>query len=157
MDGSTDFQGKKWADYARGNDAIHVLTKAGNQKLRIDVTRFSGVSGNATYSTFIVNNATNKYKLTIGGYKGSAGFKDNMSYHNGMYFSTTDSGNDQYGSNCAEKFGNGWWFNQCHRSNLNGKDYRKPSSAFNALTWYKWSDKNLHGHLKSAQMMIKPK
>ncbi|XP_062614227.1 ryncolin-4-like, partial [Saccostrea cucullata] len=111
MDGSTDFQGKKWADNAKGfgnpaseywlgNDAIHALTKTGNQKLRIDVARFSGVSGNATYSTFIVNNAANKYKLTVGGYKGSSGFKDNLSYHNGMYFSTTDTDNDKYGDPC---------------------------------------------------------
>ncbi|XP_061179316.1 ryncolin-2-like [Saccostrea echinata] len=168
IDGSTDFNGKKWADYAEGfgnpaheywlgNDAIHVLTKSGKQKLRIDVARFSGAKGYATYSTFIVNNKSNKYKLKVGGYKGSPGIKDNLSSFSGMFFSTTDSDNDTWGGNCAAKYGNGWWHSACSPGSLNGKYYRKPTVATSAFTWYYWSHKNSYGLLKRAHMMIKPK
>lgn len=45
-----------------------------------------------------------------------------MAFHNGMFFSTFDRDNDR-GSpySCALAWLGGWWYNDCHRSNLNGE------------------------------------
>lgn len=56
-----------------GNDAIHDLTKSDKMKLRIDLEKFNGDKGDVQYSTFKVGNKSEKYKLTVGGFKGSLG------------------------------------------------------------------------------------
>lgn len=56
-----------------GNDAIHALTKDKKQILRIDLMKFSREKAHATYSSYFVDNETNKYKLVLGSFKGSKG------------------------------------------------------------------------------------
>ncbi|XP_062597163.1 ryncolin-1-like [Saccostrea cucullata] len=168
MDGTTDFQSKKWKNFAEGfghpkheywfgNDAVHALTTGGKMKLRIDLQRFTGEKGFVYYSSFVVGSKSDKYKLTIGGYKGSFGMKDSFSYHNGMKFSTKDNDNDKWGSNCAASYGNGWWFNTCHHCNLNGIYYKKRTSSSAGMTWLYWGSTSSWDSLKSSKMMIKPK
>ena len=52
---------------------IHQLTKDENHVLRVELQRFSGEKGYAEYSTFIVGDEQNKYRLTVAGYKGNIG------------------------------------------------------------------------------------
>ncbi|XP_078340235.1 ryncolin-1-like [Crassostrea virginica] len=166
FDGSTDFQTKSWQNYAEGfgnpgheywigNDAIHDLTKSGKAKLRIDLKKFNGEQGNVTYSTFKVGSKSEKYKLTVGGFKGSLDMKDSFSYHNGMMFSTKDNDNDKNSGNCAASYGNGWWFNSCYYSSLNGIYYKKPQVSPAGMIWYYWGNKTAHDSLKSSRMMIR--
>ena len=54
--------------------------------------------------------------------------EDSFSYNNGMMFTTKDSDNDRWRGNCAASFGNGWWFFECHVSNLNGVTTRNLKS-----------------------------
>ena len=68
---------------------------------------------------FKVSDATDNYRLTIGGYSGNAG--DSLAYQNGSPFSTYDRDNDAYLHNCAAMWEGAWWFNDCMRSSLNGK------------------------------------
>ena len=56
-----------------GNEAIHLLTTKTNQELRVDMEKFTGEKAYAKYSSFSVGTESQKYKLTIGGYKGNAG------------------------------------------------------------------------------------
>nr|XP_022291194.1 angiopoietin-1-like isoform X4 [Crassostrea virginica] len=81
IDGSTDFY-RTWKEYKEGfgnsshnywigNDVIHQLTKDKNHVLRVELQKFSGEKGYAEYSTFIVGDEQNKYKLTVAGYKGN--------------------------------------------------------------------------------------
>lgn len=83
--------------------------------------------------------------------------EDSFSYHNGMKFSTKDRDNDKAGANCAAANGNGWWFNACHHSNLNGIYYKKDTSTSAGMTWFYWDNANKWVSLKSSKMMIKPK
>nr|XP_022302013.1 angiopoietin-4-like [Crassostrea virginica] len=166
FDGSTDFQSRTWQNYAEGfgnpgheywigNEAIHYLTKNGKAKLRLDLKKFSGEQGNITYSTFKVGSKSEKYKLTIGGFKGSLGMKDSLSAHNGMMFTTKDSDNDTWAKNCASHYGNGWWFSACLVSNLNGVYYKKPQRTNNGITWLYWQNSSIRESLKSSKMMIR--
>ena len=81
--------------------------------------------------------------------------EDSLSYHNGMMFTTKDSDNDKSDGNCAAKYGNGWWFNACHYSNLNGVYHKKPKIIASGVIWYYWGNKTTLESLKSSTMMIR--
>ena len=72
-----------------------------------------------------------------------------------MMFSTKDNDNDKNSSNCAASHGNGWWFNSCHRSNLNGIYYEKRKDTTAGMTWYYWGSNGKWESLKSSRMMIR--
>ncbi|XP_052086283.1 fibrinogen-like protein A isoform X5 [Mytilus californianus] len=150
LDGSVDFQ-RTWTDYEYGfgnlngeywlgNKHIHSLTSSDRYELRIDLKDSSNTKKYALYKTFMIGDAASKYKLTIGSYSGNAG--DNMAYHNGMKFSTTDQDNDESGGVCVTT-GGPWWHKSCKYSGLNGK--------FNNMYWYKISS-NI---AKTSVMMIR--
>lgn len=89
MNGSVDFY-LDWASYKHGfgnldgefwlgNDNIHRLTASDDVKLRVDMEDFDGNIKYAEYSTFKVADDGDKYRLSIGGFSGTAG--DSMSLH----------------------------------------------------------------------------
>ena len=57
-----------------GNDNIHVLTNSGLTFLRIELMDYTGEWRYAEYSTFLVESEANKYRLTVSGYSGNAGY-----------------------------------------------------------------------------------
>ena len=133
-DGLVDFY-RNWTDYQQGFgnlhgefwlglDKIHRLTSAATQ-LRVDMRDFEGNSSYARYSSFSVGDSVSKYTLSVSGYSGTAG--DSLSagtsnvVHDGQQFSTRDQDNDNTNNrDCAQVFKGGWWYNDCHYSNLNG-------------------------------------
>lgn len=74
-----------------------------------------------------------------------------------MMFSTKDNDNDKWGGNCAASYGNGWWFNACLFSNLNGIYFKKQTATQAGMIWYHWENGNKWESLKSSKIMIKPK
>lgn len=64
-----------------------------------------------------------------------------MAYHNGQPFSTYDKDQDQSETlNCAFRYGGGWWYNACHRSNLNGLYLVGPFQNFgDGVIWFPWT------------------
>jgi len=81
--------------------------------------------------------------------------------HLGYKFSTQDQDNDgwQQGS-CAGTRRSGWWWGDCHSSNLNGIYYRggKYVSAHNygeGVTWYHWR-LSYDYSLKFTEMKFRP-
>jgi len=164
LDGSVDFY-LGWDDYKRGFgnlsdefwlglDKIHRLTKE-QSKLRVDLEDFSGSTAYAEYSSFGVGDEGSKYKLSLGGYSGTAG--DSLSYHNGMEFTTKDQDHDPYSAdNCASMYKGAWWYKTCHEANLNGLYHKGGNHASYAdgVNWYKWKD--YHYSAKRAEMKIKP-
>ena len=83
VDNSTDFY-RGWTEYESGfgnlssefwlgNDNISRITATGNMTLRVDLEDFEGNVTFAEYSIFKVADASDKYRLLIGGYSGTAG------------------------------------------------------------------------------------
>ncbi|XP_062291501.1 tenascin isoform X2 [Scomber scombrus] len=124
-DGSVDFF-KGWKEYVKGFgdlsgefwlglDSLHNLTTMTKMNLRVDM-RDGDESVYAKYSTFEV--AKRNYRLTVGGYSGTAG--DSFSYHNNRVFSTKDRDPAPFITRCAMSYRGGWWYKNCHEANLNG-------------------------------------
>ena len=111
--GFGEVRGEFWL----GNEKIHQLTEIPSQLLVEMKTKNDG-DKYAKYSKFTVTNEPSNYTLFVGFYSaGTAG--DELTYHNGMAFSTKDRDNDEAGSNCAVSKKGAWWYKSCYHSNLN--------------------------------------
>ena len=51
-------------------------------------------------------------------------------YHDLLPFTTKDKDNNFASTNCAEVYSGGWWFNQSHYSNLNGRNLSADTEEF---------------------------
>ena len=143
-DGSVDFY-RGWAEFVSGFGDVKGEHWLGLKKisclagakpvaqLRVDLADFEGNHKYAHYSYFSVGNPSTNYKLSVGGYSGTAG--DSLRVlHNGMQFSTDDRDNDRVNHNCAVSHRGGWWYNNCHVSNLNGL-YLSGASDDRGMRW----------------------
>ena len=108
-----------------GNKNIFTLTLQGlyprGNELRIDMMNAKKIKKSVRYANFHTNNAVNKYTLHVNGYTGT--LTDQLRPYNGKTFSTFDLDNNSSPKNCASMLFSGWWFTNCHPSNLNGKYY----------------------------------
>ena len=115
---------KNWAEYASGFgsldqnfwlglETIRALSQNGDQELRIELEDFEGNKKYAKYSNFSISNASDFYRLSIGGYSENSTVGDDMiTFHNGMQFTTKDKDNDKWSSNCAVRYPGGWWVSE---------------------------------------------
>ncbi|XP_061195431.1 fibrinogen C domain-containing protein 1-like [Saccostrea echinata] len=157
-DGSEDFF-RNWTDYKYGfgnksnefwlgNHRIYEIVSQGYYELRIDMGDFAGETRYAIYRRFSVGDESQGYKLTIEDYTGTAG--DSMARQNGAQFYTKDHDSN----NCAAMYKGGWWYENCHDSNLNGIYLRGTHSSFaDGIEWRTW-----HGYkysLKFTEMKIR--
>ena len=126
QDGSVDFN-RGWGEYEDGFGslygefwyglrALHCLTGQGGWEMRMDIKLANGTKVYLQYAQFKVESASNKYRMTVGGFQGIT--TDPIAYHNGAYFTTIDNDNDQrQGANCAlhdaDHPNGGWWYNSC--------------------------------------------
>jgi ficolin len=150
QDGSEDFYrnwedykngfGKRVGEYWLGLEKIYYLTII-DSSIYIYLETFQKDSVDpfnafAEYSTFKINDESDKYRLTVSGYNGSCG--DSMSYHNGSKFTTKDDDNDSnFRYNCAVNFTGAWWYNGCHTTNLNGLYLDGAGTEFGSgINWY---------------------
>ncbi|BFZ03950.1 hypothetical protein BsWGS_06989 [Bradybaena similaris] len=132
--GDVDFY-RGWADYKNGFgtpdtdfwiglDVIHNLTSQDYSELRLEYVA-GGTLYYGQYSSVSVASESGKYRISGGGFQGSAvdcltGGNTNGA-HNNMYFTTIDRDNDNgSGGNCAEWNEGGWWYNYCFLCNFNG-------------------------------------
>jgi len=165
MDGSVDFY-RNWTDYQQGFgnlsgefwlglDKIHRLTTTATQ-LRVDMQDFEGNTAYAQYASFSVGDSASKYILSLSGYSGTAGdsLGSSSGRHNGHRFSTRDQDNDVHGSNCAQRYKGGWWYDRCHISNLNGLYHGGSHSSYaDGVNWYTW--KGYYYSLKFTEMKLR--
>lgn len=178
FDGSTSFN-RTWDEYKNGfgkligefwlgNDKIHLLTKAKNMSLRIEIEDFEGIREYAQYDHFYIANESQQYRLSIDGYSGTAGNAMQFSKkynHDQKFFTTPDRDNDQYPSgNCGAYYSSGWWFDACMSANLNGKYYQsKYKGVRNGIFWGTWHNitmeyypTNERQSFRTVRMMIRP-
>ena len=76
-------------------------------------------------------------------------------FHSGMWFTTKDQDNDlRNNGSCAVKFKGAWWYNHCHRSNLNGQYLGGPHDTYaDGINWLAFT-----GHqysLKRSEMKLR--
>ena len=123
-------------EYWLGLSKLHRLANGSvSTQLRVDMRDKIGVKRYANYSTFYIGGSTTDYTLHVSGYNGTAG--DSLTYHNLMKYTTKDNDNDQYsGGNCAVEWTGAWWYNNCHRANLNG--HYGDDSFSKGINWYTW-------------------
>ncbi|KFQ09941.1 Tenascin-N [Haliaeetus albicilla] len=159
--GEVDFY-KRWKNYVEGFgdptgefwlglDKLHNLTSSSpiRYELRVDL-RTAGESVYAVYDFFQVASSRDRYRLSVGNYRGNAG--DAMTYHNGWKFTTWDRDNDVALSNCALTHHGAWWYKNCHLANLNGK--YGDSKHSEGVNWEPWK-----GHefsIPFTEMKIRP-
>ncbi|XP_066270701.1 techylectin-5B-like [Branchiostoma lanceolatum] len=119
------------------------------------------VEGNtayAAYDTFAISPESQNYKLHIGTYSGTAG--DSLNGHDGWSFSTKDRDNDlrdndDLSSSCAKRYKGGWWYGDCHWSNLNGLYHLGThESGADGVNWYHWKGHNYS--VKRTEMKVRP-
>uniref|UniRef100_A0A8C3IPX0 Fibrinogen C-terminal domain-containing protein n=1 Tax=Chrysemys picta bellii TaxID=8478 RepID=A0A8C3IPX0_CHRPI len=164
VDGSVDFY-RDWNSYKRGfgsrlsefwlgNDNIHLLSFLGPNELRIDLRDFDNNHEFATFSSFKVAGETEKYTLIIGPFvTGTAG--DSLIEHNGMMFTTHDRDNDMSLINCAVTFKGGWWYGNCHMSNLNGLYLKGAHESYaDGVNWL--TGKGHQYSYKMSEMKMRP-
>ena len=161
QDGSVDFNrtwmeyedgfGKLTGEFWYGLRALHCLTGQGGWEMRMDIKLANGTNIFLQYEQFKVASAKDKYKLTVGGFQGTT--TDPMAYHNGMYFTTKDSDNDQFSThNCAinnysrSTPAGGWWYRRC--------SYIQPNMHYNHNSMIRLNNK-WHS-LPFIEMKIRP-
>ncbi|XP_037681223.1 tenascin-N [Choloepus didactylus] len=143
--GQLDFF-KRWRSYVEGFgdpmkefwlglDKLHNLTTGTptQYEVRVDL-RTANESAYAVYDFFQVASSKERYKLTVGKYRGTAG--DALTYHNGWKFTTFDRDNDIALSNCALTHHGGWWYKNCHLTNPNGRYGETKHSE--GVNWEPW-------------------
>ncbi|CAN9499194.1 unnamed protein product [Ophioblennius macclurei] len=180
LDGSVSFN-RSWAEYQSGfgelrggefwlgNSMIHLLTRERDMMLRVELQDFDGVEEYAEYALFRVGSERLRYKLTVGGYSGTAGdaLRFNKQYdHNNRAFTTPDRDHDRYPSgNCGAYYSSGWWFDACMAANLNGRYYvGSYKGVRDGIFWGTWHNisteyypTNDRQSFKKVRMMIRPK
>nr|XP_025856847.1 tenascin-N [Vulpes vulpes] len=143
--GQLDFF-KRWRTYVEGFgdpmkefwlglDKLHNLTTGTptRYEVRVDL-QTANESAYAIYDLFQVASSKERYRLTVGKYRGTAG--DALTYHNGWKFTTFDRDNDIALSNCALTHHGGWWYKNCHLANPNGRYGETKHSE--GVNWEPW-------------------
>jgi hypothetical protein len=127
--------------YWSGLQTVHEWTKTGNWELMVrirwpddDATpSLRGKWGWRLYTGLRIGSEAEGFTFNVVGLKESnnmqgtdyliMSWRSHVQAHNGLKFSTRDKDNDKYSStNCANSYGNGWWYNQCYYVNLNNHE-----------------------------------
>ena len=84
-----------------------------------------------------------------------------MANHNGRKFSAKDKDvdaanykSDKWSGHCAQMFKGGWWYDNCHRADLNGMYLKGNNTLYGkGVIWYHW--KGYYYSLKGTTMMVR--
>ena len=151
--GFGDFTENFWI----GLDKINRLT-AEPVELYIGLEAFFNYDNSAfaRYSSFSVGNKNSGYALKISGYDRTSTADDSLSSHNNQKFSSYDRDQDGHRDlNCAQRFKGGWWYKDCHDSNLNGVYHEGfYDGTADGVSWQTWTGD--HYSLKTTVLAIRP-
>ena len=116
----------------------------------MELEDWNGVKAYAKYGTFNIGDEQEKYRLKVGSYTGTAG--DSLTHQNNMAFSTKDRDNDKTSAHCAVPYTGAWWYQHCHRCNLNGQ-YLGDKSDNRGAVWQRF---RVTLSLKFTEMKLRP-
>jgi hypothetical protein len=91
-----------------GLENMNKLTNLGNTQMYVDEI-FKGLFYQYQYSYLNIGDEAQSYAISIP--------DGNI---NGMKFTTKDRDNDNYPTNCSDRFKSGWWYNACYLWKLTG-------------------------------------
>ncbi|XP_019645447.1 PREDICTED: ficolin-2-like [Branchiostoma belcheri] len=160
QDGTVDFD-RGWADYKTGfppnlngefwlgNDNLYRLAVQKVYQLRVDMEDVEGNTAYAAYDTFAISSEPQNYKLHIGTYSGTA--DASLTPLQMKPFSTKDRDNDESSSDCATEYRGGWWYGDCHTSNLNGLYHLSSNDGVNRQAW-----EGFGNPLRRTEMKLRP-
>ena len=147
------------ANFWLGLHKIKQITDMGTYELYIGLEdHFSPTSGTAwaKYSSFSLGSEASNYKLTLSGYDNTSPAGDSLATHNGEAFSTLDADNDSHSTlHCSQTYKGGWWYKNCHDSNLNGVWYASGAgSNADGIIWQHWRGPEYS--LKTSVIAVRP-
>lgn len=153
--------GKMNSNYWLGLEKIKRITDSATYELYIGLESFLGGSSQlawSKYGTFSLGTDANDYQLSVGSFDLSSTAGKALDDHNGKKFSTSDDDNDTHDTiHCAVVYSSGWWFKDCHDSNLNGIYYwdgNHPTSVNDGIIWDTWLGDTRS--MKTVVMAIRP-
>lgn len=171
QDGSVDFD-QLWLAYEKGFgslngefwlglEKIHSIVKDGGYLLQIKLSDW-GSDLASIRLPFQLGGEDTKYSLQIPEAGTFSPLESSLGTDatSGLPFSTRDQDNDQKNDiNCAKHLSGGWWFNNCGRSNLNGRYFQSPPpkqrhQRKQGIFWKTWRGR--YYPLRSSVMMIAP-
>ena len=120
--------GSVLSEYWIGLRWLAAITSMGKWELRITLKSWMGVKSVALFQNFLVGDAP-QYKLTLNEFDGNASTflsPFSLTFHSGQAFSTHDRDQDSHADiSCSQSCGfGGWWYKNCYRSNLNGRNIK---------------------------------
>ncbi|XP_019628257.1 PREDICTED: angiopoietin-related protein 2-like [Branchiostoma belcheri] len=179
FDGSVDFN-RPWDDFKYGFGSadgeqwlglenMYRLTSQDAYELYIELEDWYSVVKYAKYSSFSVGSSSSYYRLSVGGYSGTAGdgfYTSESSSHgyflSGQGFSARDVDHDAHsGGSCAvgnPYYTGAWWYHSCAASALNGPYLRpsdRTSNSGGGIYWYPFGG-SYNSYLKKSKMMVRP-
>lgn len=157
--------GDLWENFWLGLEKIHRLTQHcstgdATMELYVGLEAFHSRVGDAfaRYTDFQVMSEADGYKLLLKGYNASSTAGDSLSSHSSQKFSTYDTDQDKHSNNCAALYKGGWWYRNCHESNLNGIWYENGRLADfhvpDGIIWESWIGDQYS--LKNTVLAIRP-
>lgn len=158
--------GRLEGNFWLGLENIHRITQTENHELLVTMVDHDNATFTAKYDLFKVGSSASEYQLDLGSYVfAGSNAGDSLSVHNKQKFTTSDNDNDLIaGENCAVTYHGGWWYRNCHESNLNGRYYagdygnydgNDPTAVEDGIVW-----RTITGwwhSLRSVTMAIRPR
>ncbi|XP_029284612.1 microfibril-associated glycoprotein 4-like [Cottoperca gobio] len=141
-------------EYWLGLENIFLLSMRKENELRVDMEDWEGGKASAQYSSFSIESENAGYQLHLGSFTGGAA-GDSLTGHNNMKFTTFDKDQDTWEKNCAQHFLGGFWYYNCHISNLNSMYAPHGAIGFDDVhvSWNTW--KGTKYSLKTVAMKIR--
>lgn len=154
--------GDLYQNFWLGLEKISRLTRSCSanvsMELYIGLEAFFPQSVYARYSNITVLGKKDGYMLKISGFNESSTARDSFSFHNNQRFTAKDLDQDQHDQNCASLYKGGWWYKNCHDSNLNGVYYEngviRDPKVPDGIIWETWLGDGYS--LKTTVMAIRP-
>ncbi|KAI8489367.1 hypothetical protein Bbelb_328100 [Branchiostoma belcheri] len=180
FDGSIDFNrpynafvygfgsanGEQWL----GLENMYRLTSQDAYELYIELEDWDSEVKYAKYSSFSVGSSSSNYRLSVGGYSGTAGdgfglseSSSHSAHLSGQGFSARGADHDASSASCAvdlTSYTGGWWYHHCAGSALNGP-YLRPSDRTShsgyGIYWGPFGGSYSYTtYLKKSKMMVRP-